>query len=154
MVMYICQSQSPNSSRLPFPLCPHTSSLICVSIPALEIGSSIPIFLPEFPEDDYPLVPHQVTFTFASRSTLRNGVISGDERYVCVYGVHLDFGEEETDSASLWFPWSHLSQAAVECQMWGALPPSSLMLRERRVLMAAEAVNTLTRVPVPPGATS
>ena len=80
-------------------------------------------------------------FTFASRSMLRNGVISGDEGYVCVWG-HPDFGEEETDSASLWFPRSHLSQAAAECQMWDALPPSSLVLRERRVLMVAEAVNT------------
>ena len=62
--------------------------------------------------------------------------------------------ERKKQTLHLWFPWSHLSQAAVECQMWGALPPSSLMLRERRVLMAAEAVNTLTRVPVPPGATS
>ena len=72
---------------------------------------------------------------------LRNGVISGDEGYVCVWG-HPDFGEEETDSASLWFPRSHLSQAAVECQTRDALPPSSLVFRERRVLMLAEAVNT------------
>lgn len=35
-----------------------------------------------------------------------------------------------------------------------ALPPSSLMLQERRVLMAAEAMNILTRVPVLPGAAS
>ena len=47
--MYICQSQSPNSSHHhPPPLSPlgvHTFVLyICVSIPALQTGSSVPFF--------------------------------------------------------------------------------------------------------------
>ena len=43
MAVYICQSYSPNSSHLPFPLCVHISVLyICVSIPALQVGSSVP----------------------------------------------------------------------------------------------------------------
>ena len=46
--MYICQSQSPNSSHLPpllFPLGVHTFVLyICVSISAMQIGSSVPFF--------------------------------------------------------------------------------------------------------------
>lgn len=73
---------------------------------------------------------------------------------MCVWRGFILILERKKQTASLWFLWSHLSQAAVECQTWGALPPSSLMLWERRVLMAAEAVNTLTRVPVPPGAAS
>ena len=43
MVVYTCQSQSPNSPHLPSPHRVHTSVLcICVSIPALQIGSSVP----------------------------------------------------------------------------------------------------------------
>ena len=43
--MYICQSQSPNSSHLPFPLGVHTFVLyICDSISALQISSSVSFF--------------------------------------------------------------------------------------------------------------
>ena len=44
--MYMCQSQSPNSSHpTPFPLGIHTFVLyVCVSISALQIRSSIPFF--------------------------------------------------------------------------------------------------------------
>lgn len=45
-------------------------------------------------------------------------MISGDEGMCVCVGGHPDFGEEGTDSTSLWFPWSHLSQAAVECLTW------------------------------------
>lgn len=55
-------------------------------------------------------------------------MISGDEGYVCVWG-HPDFGEEGTDSTSLWFPWSHLSQAAVECLTWMLCHPVPLCSR-------------------------
>ena len=46
MVMYICQSQHPNSSYLPVPWpSVHTSVLcLCISIPVLQIGSSVPFF--------------------------------------------------------------------------------------------------------------
>ena len=47
-ILYICQSQSPNSPDLtpPFPLGIHTSVLyVCVFISVLQIRSSIPFFL-------------------------------------------------------------------------------------------------------------
>ena len=46
MVVYLCQSQSPNSSHLPLPHQVHMSAVyVCVSIPALQINSSVPFFL-------------------------------------------------------------------------------------------------------------
>ena len=43
--LYICQSQTPSLSHLHFPLGIHIIVLyICVSISALQIGSSVPFF--------------------------------------------------------------------------------------------------------------
>ena len=45
LTLYMCQFQSPNSSHSPYPRHAHTSVFyICVSIPALPIGSAIPFF--------------------------------------------------------------------------------------------------------------
>ena len=45
IAVYICQSQSPNSSYSPYPLDVHVFVLyICVSVSALPIGSSVSFF--------------------------------------------------------------------------------------------------------------
>ena len=46
MLVYLCQTQSPNSSHphLPHPVSTCPFFYVCVSIPALQIGSSVPFF--------------------------------------------------------------------------------------------------------------
>ena len=45
MVMYICQCCSLSSSRLLLPLlCPKSVLYVCISTPALQIGSKVPFF--------------------------------------------------------------------------------------------------------------
>ena len=59
IVVYICQSQSSNPFHLPFPSWyPYVCPLVCVSISALQISSSIPF------SSEKAMAPHSSTLAW------------------------------------------------------------------------------------------